>query len=223
MIDHLTAETLSAHLDHELSAPERRRTEEHLGECPDCRRELEGLRRTVRRLRELERLAPPEIIGSQIRRQVALEREETVLAGRFRRDRFRIPVESSSLLAFSLVVALAVILYLFAGALENRRSRTIPVDLGPASGERAAAVANPERELPLREWTWDGSEWEAVERTEASTRPIQEVRRGSRDWAELVALHPELESLPSADRELLVRLRGEGRFQVLPATAVPER
>lgn len=211
MIDHLTVETLSAHLDRELAPEERNRVEEHLGACSDCRRELDGLRRTVERLRDLERLAPPEIIGSQIRRRVALE-TEGARPGRLRRRRFRIPVESSSLLTFSLVVALAAILYLFAGALEDRRTGTIPVDLGPRteSGSRA--------EVPSREWVWTGAEWRAEELAETVLGDVREVRRGTPSWVDLQTRHPELEALPESDRKILVGLDGGGRLLVVPAS-----
>jgi anti-sigma factor RsiW len=44
---------LSDYLDEELSAPERRRVEEHVGMCPKCRRVLATLRKTLEALRSL--------------------------------------------------------------------------------------------------------------------------------------------------------------------------
>jgi anti-sigma factor RsiW len=54
MRDHRwTTERLSSYLDGELRAPERERVEKHVHWCPECRRVLETLRRTVTALMEL--------------------------------------------------------------------------------------------------------------------------------------------------------------------------
>jgi anti-sigma factor RsiW len=45
---------LSAYLDQELSTEERRRVEEHVGVCPQCRRVLATLRRTLESLMSLK-------------------------------------------------------------------------------------------------------------------------------------------------------------------------
>jgi anti-sigma factor RsiW len=48
---------LSEYVDQELDRVERQRVEEHVGLCPQCRRVLATLRRTLRELRGLG--APP--------------------------------------------------------------------------------------------------------------------------------------------------------------------
>jgi anti-sigma factor RsiW len=54
MRDHrFTQKRLSAYLDEELPAPAHARVHRHVGLCPECRRVLEALRRTVRGLRSL--------------------------------------------------------------------------------------------------------------------------------------------------------------------------
>lgn len=45
---------LSEYLDGELDAPGRERVEEHVGMCPDCRRVLAGLKRTLQALMGLK-------------------------------------------------------------------------------------------------------------------------------------------------------------------------
>jgi hypothetical protein len=50
---------LSAYLDDRLGPDELARLERHLAGCADCRRELEGLRRTVQLLRLVPPVAPP--------------------------------------------------------------------------------------------------------------------------------------------------------------------
>ncbi len=54
MRDHRwTQSHLSDYLDAELSEPERRRVEEHVGMCPKCRRVLATLRKTLTALRAI--------------------------------------------------------------------------------------------------------------------------------------------------------------------------
>lgn len=54
-----TRELLSALLDEALDVREREQVEAHLTGCPDCRRELEGLRSTVSLLSRVERVRAP--------------------------------------------------------------------------------------------------------------------------------------------------------------------
>jgi anti-sigma factor RsiW len=49
-----TRDLLSAWLDQALDDHEREQVEAHLGDCPECRRELEGLRSTVSLLSRVE-------------------------------------------------------------------------------------------------------------------------------------------------------------------------
>ena len=56
---------LSQYLDGELAAGERARVEEHVRWCPECRRVLESLRRTVEGLMGL-RVATPESVATGV-------------------------------------------------------------------------------------------------------------------------------------------------------------
>jgi predicted anti-sigma-YlaC factor YlaD len=212
MISHLTVETLSAYLDSELIAREEVRVREHLGVCPECRCELDGLRRTVGRLRALEREAPADVLALSVQRSVALEAEDRSRFGRLERWRMNLPVQSSTLLTFSLVFALATILYLFAGAMEQRRRVTIPVDLPvgerPAAQEPSAATTG--------EMAWSGDAWVAREASSARDAEPLEVRRGSSDWLELATAYPELAALPASDEAIVVRLGDGLRVRVEP-------
>lgn len=61
---HDEGQLLSAHLDGELSADESARLASHLDGCPECRVELEGLRRAKHMLSAAPRRAlPPELIA----------------------------------------------------------------------------------------------------------------------------------------------------------------
>ena len=57
---------LSAHLEADLDARERARVEEHLSECPDCRREYRELRHTVDLLRGLPPVDPPTDLADRV-------------------------------------------------------------------------------------------------------------------------------------------------------------
>ncbi len=59
---------LSEYLDQELADEERARVEEHVGLCPQCRRVLATLRRTVERLRDLHAQPDPEMAEGIIER-----------------------------------------------------------------------------------------------------------------------------------------------------------
>jgi anti-sigma factor RsiW len=60
-----TTAHLSEYLDGELVATERARVEEHAGFCPECRRMLRTLRRTVEGLRSL-RLPVSEDVAERV-------------------------------------------------------------------------------------------------------------------------------------------------------------
>ena len=66
MRDHRwTQAHLSDYLDGDLQSGERERVEEHVHWCPECRRLLESLRRTLRGLMEL-RATPAESIAPDV-------------------------------------------------------------------------------------------------------------------------------------------------------------
>jgi predicted anti-sigma-YlaC factor YlaD len=74
MRDHAwTQAHLSDWLDGELQSGERARVDEHVHLCPECRRVLESLRRTVQALMELRVAAPATVAPAVIAR---LRREE---------------------------------------------------------------------------------------------------------------------------------------------------
>jgi predicted anti-sigma-YlaC factor YlaD len=63
MRDHRwTQAHLSDYLDGDLRSPERERVEEHVHWCPECRRVLESLRRTLKGLMDL-RMAPDDSVA----------------------------------------------------------------------------------------------------------------------------------------------------------------
>ncbi len=152
MSGHASAESLSLYLDAALPATERRRVEDHLGACPECRRRLDGLHRVVAGLGRLPTAAPPADLGARIARQVDLGS---------RRGRWRRLVEEglpSPLVAappmhlLALVLALGAIVYLFAQGIEQYADRPTRIVL-PRSERVAAAppaAAEPRRMAAAR-------------------------------------------------------------------------
>ncbi len=63
-----TSRKLSAYLDDELPPPERQAVEQHLADCPLCRRQLAGLRALAGPLAQLEGTAPPADFARRVRR-----------------------------------------------------------------------------------------------------------------------------------------------------------
>jgi anti-sigma factor RsiW len=59
---------LSDYLDDDLTQPERRRVEDHVGICPHCRRVLRTLRRTLESLAELSAEPRPRVADGVIER-----------------------------------------------------------------------------------------------------------------------------------------------------------
>jgi anti-sigma factor RsiW len=59
---------LSEYLDRDLAPEERERVEEHVGLCPQCRRVLATLRRTLAGLRELGAPRRPDLAETIIER-----------------------------------------------------------------------------------------------------------------------------------------------------------
>jgi len=92
MMAHLD-EQLSAYLDGDLAGEDLVRAEAHLATCAECRAELEGLRRLVRRAASLDDRPPERDLWAGIARQIATPGTEDVipLAPRRRRLAFTVP------------------------------------------------------------------------------------------------------------------------------------
>jgi anti-sigma factor RsiW len=65
---HWTHAHLSEYLDGDLGQRDRARVEKHVGLCPECRRALAGLRRTLAALMGLREDAPTDVAAGVIAR-----------------------------------------------------------------------------------------------------------------------------------------------------------
>lgn len=64
LVDHrFTRRHLSAYVEPDLEAPQRRRVERHLAECPDCDRMLRSLQRLMSELPRMSHSAPARVVA----------------------------------------------------------------------------------------------------------------------------------------------------------------
>lgn len=127
---HADAEILSAYLDRELPAREAERLESHLRDCPPCREHLDSLRRVVKGLQRMERVAAPSLVASQVRRRVALESEKQgweAWVDRLERRLSGLGLDSIVFTTAAVVLALAAMSYLFVEGLERAERRRAPL------------------------------------------------------------------------------------------------
>lgn len=190
---HATTDLLSAYLDGELPAGDGERVEAHLGRCPSCRDELDSLRRVVDTLRRLERTAPPPALEQHVARRIALEGRRTGALARFEDEVARLRPRIAILLPFTLVFALATMLYFFAQTLIEIESRGPAIVIPPPEAARAfrepgtgeAGAGAQVEEMPVEEMLLE--EGPAGELRSAGGRSF---RRAGDSWLE-VALPPD--------------------------------
>lgn len=140
MSSHLAIEVLSSYLDEEVTPKQLRLVEEHLDECADCRRTLDGLRSVSESVRRLESVAPPPTLGmatEQRLRIAALEESRGLDIERSLGQWLKQPVLAP---VFAVVLALGAILYLFSYGLAQRDQRTTRVVVASLPSEEADAV-----------------------------------------------------------------------------------
>jgi hypothetical protein len=199
MSRHATAEVLSAYVDDELEPPVRLRLVEHLEECDECSQRLESMRRTVVTLRRLERAAPPPLLASAVRRQVALGPERR--RGWVERWERRLPATpqgSPLFFSFALILCLGLVVYLFAHGVErSRQPRTAlivgklpqaPVPTGEVVETRTLGAGNKALTYELVDGLW---RLQGLQRRGADLR----VAADSAEGRELLRLHPGVETL----------------------------
>lgn len=170
MTVHVSLEQLSSYLDLELAEPERFGLEHHLNDCASCRGRLDGLRSVVARLERLEQQAPPSELAFLVERRVAAEADRLGLQGRLERTIKTLFIQPSMTPIFGLVVALALILYLFSFGVARQQIRgtRLVVPVSPA-----APVA---RMIAGREFIRTDGVW--VERGLEPTAPVTVLELG---------------------------------------------
>lgn len=197
---HGDLDLLSSYLDGELSGSARRAVEDHVAACPGCRAELERLRRVVARLRGLEREAPPPLLMERVSREVAVAGRSSGLTARVERALRRLPVESSTLVTFGVVIALTAITALFvAGLDESDRVRSRGAETVAEGGEDLRVVS---AVVGGRTFDRRGAVW----RERGTGEPERTIDDGAPEARALFEAEPRLRDL-LADSEGIV-LRG---------------
>jgi hypothetical protein len=147
---------LSSFVDRELEEGKRKWIEEHVSRCTECSDRLAGLERVVRQLQRLEGVSPPSTLGLRLERRIRLERRKRGLATLLEKEAGRWLKQPVLAPVFAIVLALGVILYLFAVGVGHQGARTTRLVIGegseeipPEEGERQVAEA-PERVLEDR-------------------------------------------------------------------------
>ncbi len=154
MTVHASLEQLSSYVDAELGKRERDQLENHLSDCASCRGRLDGLRSVVARLERLEQQAPPQELSFLVERRVALEADRRGLGSRLEEMVKTFFVQPWLTPIFGLVVALALILYLFSfGVARNQQRGTRLVVPAPVVESEMV------RMIEGREFTLSGEIW----------------------------------------------------------------
>jgi negative regulator of sigma E activity len=216
-------ERLSAYLDADLDASEQARIEEHLRECPDCRREYRELRHTVDLLRGLPAPDPPADLADRVIARLRAGEGRPGLMARCRARLSRIADSPWSTPVSAAAVGLGVLAIVRGVDV----SLVIPVWTQPAAVSRVEIASETRSQLPARRISAFGpsADTEPAEvvapllvclRSGGPTRaevgpgdPCEHwdswmVGLGMRD---VLAFVVEVESVPAPDRErVLVRI-----------------
>lgn len=187
---HLDDELLSSFLDGELPRRQAATVEDHLEHCAGCRAELDGLRRVARSLGRLERAAPPPLLAGRVQRRVALAEREPGLLEKLEAG-LRVPrFDSPLLVMFVLVLALAVIVFLFTQQVARQQEQG-DVEIRLASPEDVEELLRTVEGLRLagRDMVHCGAGWCQVgtEGAEVGARQTAGERAGEPWYAVLLA------------------------------------
>lgn len=184
MTVHASIEQLSSYLDAELAARDREQLEDHLEECPSCRSRLAGLRGVVRRLQRLESQAPPVELEFQVERRIAVEADREGLRGRLEETVKGLLLQPSLMPVFGLVVALALILYLFSFGLARFENGGTQLVIPSQPTDSVQVVFD--REFVLRDGVWTERGLSPASVTEVVD--LRGVEAAPPDWAPFAAL-----------------------------------
>lgn len=204
---HPDEELLSCYLDGELSRRQAATVEDHLEHCAGCRAELDGLRRVARSLGRLERASPPPLLAARVQRRVALTEREQGLLDRLE-SRLRVPrFDSPLLVMFVLVMALAVIVFLFTQQVARQQEQAGDVSIRMANPEDVEELLRTVEGLRLdgRELVHCGAGWCQVGTEEAEVEARRSASDGSPEaWYAVLLAEPEVEFVRFVDEDATV-------------------
>ncbi len=215
MSEHPKFEILSGYHDGELEHAERERIENHLASCGQCRHRLDGVRGLSARLNRLATLEPPDELRGRLERRVAdlevrkdpVQRLESMLRG--------VPLQPSLAVIFALIIALAVIMFLFVHGVDRHR-RGLPVRLEPAASSEAPEKPSATiRQLAGRTFEHTDQGWR--EQGLKGDRIEQMVLSASAPGRRWLARHPSLVPVSRLPGRVLLEVDGHVVELVNPA------
>lgn len=211
MTRHLTTEQLSSYLDGEIGFSQAERIEDHLGQCPACRYELDAMDRVVAGLRGIERPSPPAALAAAVRRGITearmpqsfLRRLQLLLSDVTFRPAFRTSAAMGLAMIFSV--------FLLSHGLEPERHPAVveepttvvtvqtyfgqpPLDLPPTTSEVAG-----------REFVWFGGRW--IQRGLEGQKPESHVAVASPEGRAMLSKYSDLEFLLADGTPVVMRYR----------------
>jgi anti-sigma factor RsiW len=204
---HPTIERLSAHLDRELPSAEADQIDEHLTHCEVCRHRLAGLRGVATSVGQLRRLAPPPTLDQTVARRIALAGERVRLVDRFESGLARLNQQATTWTLLAVILALAIMLFLFSHRLDRSRTSYLPVIFTEGSLEPARPAETERRQLEGRVFLRQGERWveEGVD-PDAAHRSLAAESSAGREF---LARSPELAELIELGSAVVLDLDGE--------------
>jgi anti-sigma factor RsiW len=216
---HLSAETLSAYLDDELSEARSRAIAAHIACCGACRARLAAMSRVVHGLRRLEQPAPPAMLAERVRLQAAqpVPPAATAIGGLLRRlraevearglDRPYLPALSTPLaMALALLVSVLLVEYQ-----EGWRAQVAGVATRPAPefrveeafGDAPLVLPQTTSEVAGRVFVLTGNTW--VQRGLDGGAPEARIHAGSVQGRQLLAQLSDLGVLLADGSRVVLR------------------
>ena len=174
---------LSALLDGALDTGERARVEAHLAGCPDCRRELDGLRATTGLLARVERARAPVGFVDRVMTQVRpVPWYRRLARALFFPLSIKLPLEAGAMV---MVALLGVYLLQTTPELKDATRRDSPRPTSPPTAiERSAPTAPPAPPPPPALDREAESKGQALGRQRQPASSEDDARRGARDEAQ---------------------------------------
>lgn len=201
---HLSTVQLSSYLDGEVEPSESRQVEGHLASCPACRARLGSMQRLVMDIRRIERAAPPEDLGYQVRARAVAQGETPTLRSRTR-DFFRSLLLGQpsfrAATAMGLVVALGFLVVL---------QDVPPVDPPVGPNQQIVTVSTTFGAPPLG-LPQTTSEIEGMEFVLSGDRWVQKGLEWSQPETHVVAASPEGQAMLSTYSDLMLLLTDGSR------------
>ncbi|MFL6197376.1 MAG: anti-sigma factor family protein [Thermoanaerobaculia bacterium] len=159
---HVSTEQLSAYLDSELGFVEARQIETHCMACPECGVRLSSMRRVVSGLGGIARMAPPDALRQQLRRQVAAQPQARGPLAALESLRFllfpvRPALHTAAAMGLALVVGLFGLSHL-EGTMVQAQIRSSHEEVTVEPGAQLSTVPTTS-EVAGREFFWTDDGW----------------------------------------------------------------